>query len=77
VASGKILLGICLGAQLIAESLGATVKRNAYREIGWFPIERTPEASRTEIGKVMPQTLDAFHWHGDTFDNDCFGKTVE
>lgn len=69
VDAGKILLGICLGAQLIADALGATVKRNPHPEIGWFPIERTAAASETGIGKVMPQTMDAFHWHGDTFDH--------
>lgn len=40
IKSGKIVLGICLGAQLIADVLGAGVFKNQYREIGWFPIER-------------------------------------
>jgi GMP synthase (glutamine-hydrolysing) len=68
VASGKILLGICLGAQLIADVLGAAVYRNRCREIGWFPIEATAEAESTLLRGLLPPTLDVFHWHGDTFD---------
>ena len=54
VDSGKVVLGICLGAQLIADALGAPVRKNEYREIGWFPIVRHQEAPRSEIGKIMP-----------------------
>lgn len=69
VGAGKTVLGICLGAQLIADALGAGVKKNKHREIGWFPVESTEEASQTELGRVFPRTLEAFHWHGDTFEN--------
>ena len=55
VAAGKRVLGVCLGAQLIADALGGKVYQNAEREIGWFPITAVPE------GKSV------FHWHGDTF----------
>jgi GMP synthase-like glutamine amidotransferase len=58
---GTRVLGICLGAQLIANSLGARVYRNAEKEIGWFPIETTPESG-------LPDNLQVFHWHGETFD---------
>jgi GMP synthase-like glutamine amidotransferase len=67
IAAGKQLLGICLGAQLIAVALGAAVTRNRWREIGWFPIERTPEAAATPFGALLPEELEVFHWHGDTF----------
>ena len=38
IAAGKYIVGICLGAQLIASALGAEVTKNPHREIGWFPI---------------------------------------
>jgi len=43
IESNKIVLGICLGAQLIADALGAKVCQNRHREIGWFNISRSPE----------------------------------
>lgn len=66
--AGKTVLGICLGAQLIAEVMGARIGRNPYREIGWFPIERSNEATTTCLGSVLPDRLDVFHWHGDRFE---------
>jgi len=68
IESGKIVLGICLGAQLIASALGARVFKNPYREIGWFPIGRKIDAKDSAIADVFPDRLEAFHWHGDTFD---------
>jgi GMP synthase-like glutamine amidotransferase len=66
MASGKALLGVCLGAQLIASALGARVYKNAVPEIGWFPIEGIPGA---EPGSFrFPASLQVFHWHGETFD---------
>jgi len=66
--SGKIVLGICLGAQLIADVLGAMVYKNADREIGWFDIKRSAEADGTILSKAIPEQVEVFHWHGDTFD---------
>jgi len=68
IESGKTVLGICLGAQLIADVLGAAVYRNTHVEIGWFPVELSEDGASSFIGDVLPKTLDAFHWHGDTFD---------
>ncbi len=68
IAAGKIILGICLGAQLIADVLGAKVYKNEYKEIGWFDIETTPEINQTILKRAIPPTLEVFHWHGDTFD---------
>lgn len=68
VESGKAVIGICLGAQLIADVLGACVFRNSHKEIGWFPIEMTRESLTTPIFSGFPQQFEAFHWHGDTFD---------
>jgi len=64
----KRVLGICLGAQLLAEALGARVGRAPEREIGWFPIERTAEGADSPIGRALPAKFTAFQWHGDTFD---------
>lgn len=64
---GAAVLGICLGAQLIADVLGAAVTRNAYKEIGWHPVELSPEAKSTWLGEAFPPAFAPFHWHGDTF----------
>jgi GMP synthase-like glutamine amidotransferase len=66
--SGKIVLGICLGAQLIADVLGAKVYKNRCREIGWFPLHVTEQADTTVFQGLFPQGIEVFHWHGDTFD---------
>jgi GMP synthase (glutamine-hydrolysing) len=63
----KIVLGICLGAQLIADVLDAYIIKNTYREIGWFPVQLSKEAKTTLLGAALPDKFDAFHWHGDTF----------
>jgi GMP synthase (glutamine-hydrolysing) len=68
IDSGKIVLGFCLGAQLIADVLGAKVYKNKYREIGWFQIKRSKEATTSKLGNIIPETITTFHWHGDTFD---------
>lgn len=68
IAADKRVLGICLGAQLIADVLGARVYPNAQKEIGWFPVKRCDSASNSELGRLLPVSFDAFHWHGDTFD---------
>lgn len=68
VAAGKTVIGICLGAQLIADVLGARVHRNPDKEIGWFPVEWTEPARRCGVFGFLPERLNAFHWHGDTFD---------
>ncbi len=65
-AAGKSVLGVCLGAQLIASAMGARVYRNRFKEIGWFPVEGIPSTGAS--GFSFPPSLDAFHWHGETFD---------
>ncbi len=61
------VLGVCLGAQLIAEVLGAQVTKNPQREIGWFPVEMTQAGLQTPVFAGLPQTFTPLHWHGDTF----------
>jgi GMP synthase-like glutamine amidotransferase len=68
VKAGQPVLGICLGAQLLARTLGARVYRNAVKEIGWAPVRWTEAAARDPLftGLESPETV--FHWHGETFD---------
>ncbi|HID36729.1 MAG TPA: type 1 glutamine amidotransferase, partial [Ghiorsea sp.] len=73
IDAGKKVLGICLGAQLIADVLGSTdTKRAVYagkhKEIGWFSIQKSPELENTILDDVFPASLEVFHWHGDMFD---------
>lgn len=67
IDADKHVLGICLGAQLIACVLGAGVHANAQKEIGWFPISKTPEALACPLFAHMPDTLHVLHWHADTY----------
>lgn len=108
IDSGKPVLGVCLGAQLIASALGSTVRRNPVKEIGWFPIrgvssaghskpdhshggpsplpsprlrgegmapspsprggEGRGEGNRERALFQFPESIEVFHWHGETFD---------
>ncbi len=68
INAGKIVIGICLGAQLIADVMGAKVSKNVHREIGWFPIVRKITPDESPLADAFPERLDAFHWHGDTFE---------
>jgi GMP synthase-like glutamine amidotransferase len=65
VTQGISVLGVCLGAQLIAAAMDARVYRNPVTEIGWFPVRavKSPKGSF-----VFPGECTAFHWHGETFD---------
>lgn len=68
IAAGKTVIGVCLGAQLIAAALGARVYRNPQKEIGWFPIEFTAAGQASAIVGHLAPRIQVFHWHGDTFD---------
>jgi GMP synthase-like glutamine amidotransferase len=66
INAGKKIMGICLGAQLIAGVLGAEVRPNSQREIGWFPLQINPDASHP-LTQILAKSKLVFHWHGDTF----------
>lgn len=65
IEAGKPVLGICLGAQLIASSMGSEVFLNSKKEIGWFPVEAVESKSPTIFR--FPRETEVFHWHGETF----------
>jgi len=67
VERGVRTLGVCLGAQLLADVLGGRVTRNEHKEIGWFPVSRTPDGAKSPYFSHLPDTFDVMHWHGDTF----------
>lgn len=66
VAQETPTLGICLGAQLLADVLGAEVTANWEKEIGWFPVQTTTDMPES-LASVFPREMNVFHWHGDTF----------
>jgi GMP synthase (glutamine-hydrolysing) len=68
IRARKRVLGICLGAQLVAQVLGARVTRAAQKEIGWFPVRRAEGALASPFGSAVPAETAAFHWHSETFD---------
>ena len=65
---GQMVLGVCLGAQLIAKALGARVYPNAVKEIGWAPVSFTPAAGSDPLFVGLQRAEMIFHWHGETFD---------
>ena len=68
IDAGKPVLGICLGAQLIARALGAAVMRNPTKEIGWYELNPTEAGKQDPLFSHFEQTQMIFQWHGDTFD---------
>lgn len=67
VDGGKRVLGICLGAQLLADVLGGPVTRGEFSEIGWFDLHVNDAGRMSPCFAGFPATFTAFHWHGDTF----------
>jgi len=67
VEAGKLVIGVCLGAQLLCDVLGGAVTQNRHREIGWHQVQAGPDAAKSRVFSALPQAYEAFHWHGDTF----------
>ena len=69
IKEGKTVVGVCLGAQLIADSLGAKVAPSGIKEVGWMPIQLTKQGLEHQLLKDLPkQEFTVFHWHGDGFE---------
>lgn len=64
---GVKILGVCLGAQMIAEAMGGKVYKGEHQEIGWSLINLTDEAKKDFVFQVFPKEMEVFQWHGDTF----------
>ena len=67
IDSGKIILGVCFGAQLLAEALGGKVFPNDQKEIGWYEVALTAEGQNSFLFRNIPKRFITFHWHSDHF----------
>jgi GMP synthase-like glutamine amidotransferase len=67
IETKKPVLGICLGAQILAAALGVEVYPGKHKEIGWFNLQFLPALGDYKIWKDLPTVRKVFHWHGDTF----------
>lgn len=65
VARDMSVLGICLGAQLLAKALGGSVRRNAVREIGWYDVDVTAEGLADPVLSTFAKQQQVFQWHED------------
>lgn len=66
ITAGCCVLGVCLGAQILAEAIGGAVRRNHHPEIGFYPVFRTQVSA--PVFSAFPDGLVVGHWHGDTFE---------
>ncbi len=76
IASGIPVLGICLGAQMIAKACGAAVRKAPQGELGWAPIRLTPAARTDPLFRGVSEAFHVFHWHEDTFDVPSGGQRL-
>lgn len=67
IQAGKKVLGICLGAQLIADAMDAEVLPAEEKEIGWFNLSFSQTALKHPLFNNFPSSTPVFHWHGETF----------
>jgi len=66
--AGTPVIGVCLGSQLMARALGATVRPGKALEIGMTPVRLTPEAKQDPVFTTLPDSFAVFEWHGEIFD---------
>ena len=73
ILAGKPVIGVCLGSQFMAKSLGATVRPGKALEIGMTPVRLTNEGKHDPVFGPCPESFSVFEWHGEVFDlpNDC------
>jgi len=73
ILAGKPVIGVCLGSQFMAKSLGATVRQGKALEIGMTPVRLTAEAKQDPVFSTLPELFEVFEWHGEVFDlpKDC------
>jgi GMP synthase (glutamine-hydrolysing) len=76
IQRGKPVLGICLGAQLIAKALGARISKAPIKEIGWYDVSLTKVGTEDPFFSKLPKTFPVFQWHEDTFDLPSAGKLI-
>jgi len=76
IQRGKSILGICLGAQLMAKALGAKVFKAPVKEVGWYDVSLTRIGLRDPLFSELPKTFPVFQWHEDTFEIPKAGKLI-
>ena len=71
--AGKPVIGVCLGSQFMAKSLGATIRPGKTLEIGMTPVRLTAEGEQDPVFRTLPESFEVFEWHGEVFDlpKDC------
>ena len=71
--AGIAVVGVCLGSQFMAKSLGATIRPGKALEIGMTPVRLTAEAKQDPVFSTLPESFHVFEWHGEVFDlpKDC------
>jgi len=67
IDNGAVVVGVCLGAQILAELLGGDVTQGPHREIGWFPVHLTGAGHESPVMSALSAEFTAFHWHGEVF----------
>jgi GMP synthase-like glutamine amidotransferase len=67
IAQGKVVIGLCLGGQLIADAIGGRVSKNPHAEMGWLPVTLSEQARKNPLFSFFPPEPKVFQWHGDTF----------
>lgn len=67
IKENKIVIGLCLGGQLIADAIGGKVTRNPYNEVGWYNVDISDKARLSPMFSFLPKKVMVFEWHEDTF----------